>query len=591
MHLRTILVLLLSVAVLGGLAWLVQGREELAAETGAERALVPGLEYASIEELRVDNLERGLQMTLRRDDEGGGWDIVDPLVYPADGALLKLLMDALVLNRAEPWEGELGALALDPPRVVVEVSVRGDAGRPRRIEVGGVDVDRQHVFVRVDGVLLRTLRNLDTTLERDLHEWRDRLLLGISPGSIVELRRHGRLPPVPGAEPEDLTLEAVNDGGWRATRPYQVALAPEGIGPLLTTLAYLRVDGYEDDAPTDLALYGLDPAELTLEVSTVQGERHVVRLSRAPGGGRFLLHLEGSPHVYSLKPESLSWLLAPTDMLVDREIARTVRERVRALCLVADGRETRLESRGFSWYLGTGEPGAEIATPRLADSDMVSDLLGAIESARVLELLPDVEWPASGEVHGVYLEVEGERMGGEIGPAYASPLGTEGRLFRRLGDTLVGLVDAELLEVARADPDSLRSLVLHRVSELDLVQAKVEAPFAGVRRTWTRDADGRWRPEGSEGEARDFAALVDRLLTVRATRFAEPGEVFADETGTVGVRLLDVTGETRAAFLLSLLAGQAEDPAGARILYQSSEVTAEVDGRLYFPLLELLGVP
>ena len=120
-------------------------------------------------------------------------------------------------------------------------------------------------------------------------------------------------------------------------------------------------------------------AELTLEVETVQGTRHVLRMSRAARGGTYLLHVEGSPHVFSAKPEATAWLHAPLGMLVDREWARTPRDRIEAVRLVAEGRETRLESRGFSWYLGTGALGETIAAPRLADSDRVADVLGAIE--------------------------------------------------------------------------------------------------------------------------------------------------------------------------------------------------------------------
>jgi hypothetical protein len=184
----------------------------------------------------------------------------------------------------------------------------------------------------------------------------------------------------------------------------------------------------------------------------------------------------------------------------------------------------------------------------------------------------------------------GERtLGGELGALHASERGTRGLLFRRPGETLVGLLEEDLLELARTDPRSLRSDVLHQVPELEVAQVRLVADWADARRTWGRDERGRWIPEGSTAEARDFARLVDRILTVRAERLLEPSEEL-EGTQPVVVALIDKGGATRYAFVLQRPTGAAEPPGGGGALYQSGARRALVDGELYQALRGLLGL-
>jgi hypothetical protein len=362
------------------------------------------------------------------------------------------------------------------------------------------------------------------------------------------------------------------------------------MGTLLTSLAYLRIDRFEDDAPGPLESYGLEPPPLRFELTMVRGERVAVRFAPVPGSDRLRCVVEGSPHVVNVARENSGWLTAPATMLVDAELVRAPRERMRAVRLLAEGRETRIEKQGSAWFVSaSGGPGGDLRREK-ADAGLVSDLLGRIEAARVLEVLPEVTFPQPQVAQGVFVEVDGEEHGGEIGPSYASPRGTQGLLFRRKGDTLVGLMDETVLELARTDPRSLRSSELHRVAELDVVQAHVRAPWAGVVKVWARNDAGRWTPQGSQAEARDFARLVDRLMSARAVRFLEAGEE-PEGTQALEVALVDKAGASLAVFELALLEGGAQDPAAARVLYASGERRAVVDGELYFPLRAQLGVP
>src|SRR5262245_11669813 len=209
---RTSTVWLLLVVVLalgGGVLW--QLRREKSGAFDADRALFEGLAIERLSEIRIDSIERGLQMRVVR-GEDGTWQIVDPIDYPAEPAVMERLIEVVAKNRASAVvDGDPKSMQLDPPRVVLELTESLPAGpRKRRLEIGARDLDGRSVLVRQDGTILRTLRNLDTTLERDLPAWRRRAILSISPESVIEFHRSGELELPPPELTLDLALDAAS---------------------------------------------------------------------------------------------------------------------------------------------------------------------------------------------------------------------------------------------------------------------------------------------------------------------------------------------------------------------------------------------
>ena len=99
MHLRTLGILVVLVAVLAAVALWQTQREPSIVQAGP-RPLVPGLAREDVESIRVDNLERSVQLAMRQAPDGT-WRIHDPLDYPVEGALMEMFFDALLatLNR------------------------------------------------------------------------------------------------------------------------------------------------------------------------------------------------------------------------------------------------------------------------------------------------------------------------------------------------------------------------------------------------------------------------------------------------------------------------------------------------------------
>jgi hypothetical protein len=585
-HKRNLAVVFLLVLVLGALAWWQVDSEQRHVPAPAARVLLPDVAPESIVAVRLDNLERSLQMRVERRSDG--WWIVDPLEYPFAAPLVPPLFDALLATPSEPVDMPLEGLGFDPPRAVLTVEIEGPAGpASRRVELGAVDLDAQHVFARVDGALMRTLRNLETLLDRPLTEWRSRALLDVAPTEVLSFERRGRVT-LPGMS-EELDLDLVLELGerWRASEPFTAELAPEYVGPLLSSLCFLQAAGFEDDTPGPLEHYGLEPPDLRVELATARGERFALRFAFVPGREALRVKREDRPQIFTVARESVAPLFLPAEALVDLELLRAPRERLQAFELRRAGRRVRFERAGFGWVLSSdGEPPLERVR---ADDAAVDALVAAIEKARVAQVLPGREHTfEAGDLHASF-EVDGEPRGWSLGAAIEGAQGTRGRAFRRDGDTLLGIVADDLSQLVELDPDDLVSRELHRARETELVQARAAAPWADARRQWERSPEGRWSPADSTAEAHDFVPLVDRLLVQRALRPASPQETSAG-VRPIEVVLLDAGAQAEAAFTLSLRPDEPNPAAPAEVWYRSAERSAVVEGSLYADLARLLGL-
>ena len=111
MHLRKLLIAVVVVGALCALAWW-RARLEPSSSEPAERPLLEGFDRSRVRALRVDNVERSLQLRIERNarDE---WNIVDPLEFPAENAVVQVLWTAEDL----PWMGHAAHVELHRVRV------------------------------------------------------------------------------------------------------------------------------------------------------------------------------------------------------------------------------------------------------------------------------------------------------------------------------------------------------------------------------------------------------------------------------------------------------------------------------------------
>jgi hypothetical protein len=303
------------------------------------------------------------------------------------------------------------------------------------------------------------------------------------------------------------------------------ALDPLTTSAWIQGIAALELDKYADLGSRLLADFGLDPAEITVEVATHREVRKVLRLGRPEHreGAPWFGTVEGQNNVWFVSPRTVYLVGSPLESLLDRRLVRFAREAIDGLRLEADGSEVKLERSGSRWSVSrrvlkdTG-----YSPPEPADKKRVEALLARIESAELVGFLPGATLAADETRAALYVVAGSEEQGGVFGATFDNPAGGRAVRFQRKGDSIVALADPKLLEVAHTPLDQLWSLQLSEINELD--QQTLTLAGGGRTRTFERGSKGLWTPKGLDLEARELRDVLDPLFFLRASERLTSGE-------------------------------------------------------------------
>jgi hypothetical protein len=520
MHKRTIVILLLAVLALGAVAWF-QLRSEARLREEADVPLFEGFDESTVDVIRVEHLEHDLHMKLTRGSDGH-WRMVDPVEAPADDALAQFVLSSALQRRATPIpeaEADARKLGLEPPRFILELQAPRGAGRIQAaVEFGALDLDGRRINVRARGRLMRTLRDLDTTLARPLEEFKSHRVLALDPREVVEVHRTGSLVQEGATTPTDLALDAIAEGGsWRVTSPVAAALDPLTTSVWVQGIATLELEKYADQGLRLLSDFGLDPPEITIAITTLKEEHKVLRLGRPEhrNGAAWFGTVEGASFVWFVQPRAIYLAGTPLDALLDRRIVRVPRDAVDGIRLEADGAEIHLSREGQKWRVSRrAAKETAFSAPELADKKRVESMLARLESGELAGFLSDPELSSDEKRAAVYVEVGGERQGGVLGADHDNQGGGKAVRYQRDGDSIVALADPKLLDLARTRIEDLWTLQLAEIDELD--QHALVLSGAGKVRAYERGSKGLWTPKGLDLEARELRDVLDPLFFPRA---------------------------------------------------------------------------
>ena len=582
-QLRNILILLLVVGALGALVWMQQ--EEAASDPDGfiDYPVFGEVDVNRIATIKIEHLERHWQLQLESDARGA-WYITDPIAYVAAEGFVKQLFTQFRILRGVDVEGvqSLAAYGLDPPRAVITVVERefeapesgAEAPSPPQmtVELGKIDLDGVTMYVRVGQRVLRTVRSLDDALTGSLSDFRSRRLTEVSLlERPVEIRRWGSL--TKGGH--DLDFEALFDGqGWMATQPSKVALEPTAVQIFAQQMIGARVDGFFDDNPGPLKLYGLSDPLLRLELRTIRGNEIEFRFGHPPDDKSiWLAKREGYPFIWEVRERDLRFFTLPFEDLYDYLIIRSNRSALVSILLEADGHSIRLVRSGSNWYATEDVQVAiedlNIEQLLLVDAGKVNDMLALLERSELADFLDRDEAfvPSQPRQRFEVQTEDGRLFGGEIGEYFEVQGGERGRMFLRLGDDLVSLVSDELAELTRVSLDSLRSLQIHKLSERHQRQVRLKRGDRELVYELNRKAN-YWQSQGTTLESLKFAAQIDRLLSIRARRWLGLLEVPTAIRQSVEV---EIESDTREKLRFRLL--ELED---GRELYEANGLWAEI---------------
>jgi hypothetical protein len=233
-----------------------------------------------------------------------------------------------------------------------------------------------------------------------------------------------------------LQLEKQGDV-WETVPSSSIRLDQSAIGSVLWSLGYLYAERIIDEAPGNLADYGLDNP-LSAVITGADGqETEILRGNKTPSGSGYYVMVKGDPKVYLLSLYTAERLILTMQDIRDRALSSTfeLQEFRRFLLETGEFRAEVVpvtEQSGLISELFTYVLSSPYVVPREVDSERFSAIFESLQNIQILDFVDDA--PASLEPYGldkplrVFLETENAQLDLLLGKS------ADGRQYAKLPD-------------------------------------------------------------------------------------------------------------------------------------------------------------
>jgi hypothetical protein len=351
----------------------------------------------------------------------------------------------------------------------------------------------------------------------------------------------------------DLLFDALlGPDGWKRTGLPLVSLDPQGMALLARGACELSIDRFADDSPTDLAMYGLEPPEFTLELGVLEGQPVELRFGRLPHAADlpvreltwFCMRV-GYPHVWEIRARDIELLTRPASLFFDQLVVRALRDDVVRMELEGEGATRVLVREKRGWSVAEERDGELATAQHPGDPAAIEAALALLERVQLPEHLErEVFEPADPPLGFTVVLKDGSHHGGALGRPTRDPAsGAQGRQFLRLGDEVVALIDAEVAELCARPLELFRSRRLHKILESQV--RALALTHAGTTYTFVNTGDNVWNPSGQAIAApQAFVGALDGLLNLSVESWLDAPEAADAGAPELSVELRLLSGET-----------------------------------------------
>ena len=252
-----VLILAVLVAALGGYLYFYEVPQ---AQKDAEKEKLVGVPEDTVTGIDLVYTDRAI--ALRKTD--AGWRLTQPLDAPADEPVVKSLLTALLGARVQKSLDEVpadvGPFGLDKPATTITLTTK-DGPLPA-IQIGKNTSIGAKTYVRKadQPKIYLTANTIQTAVTKQARDLRDKQLLTFQDDDVqrVEIAKAGA---------SSLTLVRKDKDTW-TLEPGALPADTTEVRSFIASLRTTRATDFPDDAPVDLAKYGLDKPRLTVTVST-----------------------------------------------------------------------------------------------------------------------------------------------------------------------------------------------------------------------------------------------------------------------------------------------------------------------------------
>lgn len=251
---KTTLSLVVVAALLGGYYYWyeVKGSEQRkAAEEATQRIFQ--LKKDAIEAVTIS---RGQEVIKLAKDANEGWTLTEPVRTKADQRTVDEVLDGLVEGKRDKVIAEQAAdvadFGLKEPAIVVQATVK-DSGTPIILNIGARTPTMGGYYAREgeQSKVLMVPSSLYGKFDKTVFNLRDKTVLALDQTQVkrVEVQQGDQV----------IAVESEGDKGWKIVAPLEAKADKTKVNDLISTINGAKVKEFLDDAPQDLAKYGLNP--------------------------------------------------------------------------------------------------------------------------------------------------------------------------------------------------------------------------------------------------------------------------------------------------------------------------------------------
>lgn len=389
---------------------------------------------------------------------------------------------------------------------------------------------------------------------------KDRVFAGLEAGTISTMTLRA-------SNGNETTVE--RDGaGWRITAPITARADGAEVSSVASNLTSLDISRVVDDAPADLATFGLAEPRLSVAFTTENATQTLLLGDRTATGGDLYASIEGQSRVFLIPSWLESSLDRTTFQLRDKAIASLDRAAVDTISIIGTPGTIELRRNGDRWRMQ--QP---IAVR--ADAGAVDTLLSRLTSGEMQAIV--AEDPATLDVYGlapprtaVTLSGSGERLAQVLIGSESGETAVHAKDDAR---SMVFTVDATLASDLQRPASAYRSKALFDVettsaSQITVTRDETTLTFERAAPADDATATPTWRQTSPEGEmaADRIAELASRLQTLRADSWEVRVPRGATPVATIAVQADGVTETVRLVRDgESVLALRDDEPGAARL--------------------------
>src|SRR5882757_887838 len=174
---------------------------------------------------------------------------------------------------------------------------------------------------------------------------------------------------------EPVTLKKTN-GQWQITEPKPYPADQEAVAGVLSTLSGLNADRIVEEKASDRKQYGLDPAQVELDIGVKGGTRQLLLGDDTPTGGNVYAALATDPRVFTVASYQKSSLAKSLNDLRDKSLVTLSADKVSRVELMKKGEDLEFDRTKDDWQILK-----PASSP--ADSAAVNALVSTLTNARM----------------------------------------------------------------------------------------------------------------------------------------------------------------------------------------------------------------